>query len=327
MRRRLHPAQLHQFDPLRTANWRSARAMSLLAASPPGRPSTHDDQYVVEIYRFLKRKQASRDGGVSELFPEYPGLWYAYQLYNESGETTRGVIEARILAGQTNNEIAEYYGTLPDTIEYYEAAFFSVRDRLKQKDWILRQIYGPNAENITAKEKTTLLQLFAYHGGVKLLELLLSGFDSENNIQDTTTDGFLDRHVATTLRHRAATGLMTTEINRYNITELLNTHTKLVELRMESQAAKDLGKPSAVQDNILGLLQQISWLVGSGQDVKSTITTTPAGPFAESAVQLRADQELALALGSVSIEDMQDRIVKTLPPPRTVNDGTTKPAE
>lgn len=321
-RRRLNIAELSRYDPMRTANWRSARAMGLLATSPPGRPSTHDDSYVVDIYRFLKRRQSSKDGGLSELFPEYPGLWYAYQLYNESGETTRGVIEARILAGQTNEQIAEYYGTIPDTIEYYEAAFFAVRDRLKQKDWILRQIYGPNAEHLAQREKATLLQLFAYHGGVPLLELLLSGFDSENTIEGSSVDGFMDRHVASTLRRRSATGLMTAEINRYNITELLNTHMRLVELSSEGKN-KSIGMQTAVQDNIVGLLQQISWLVGSGIDVKTTMANTPVGKFSETAVQLRADEELALALGSVSVDDLADRVVKTLPPPRTVNDGNT----
>lgn len=327
LRRRLSSAELAAYDPLRPANWRMQRAMEMLSARPPQRPTSFDDRYTTEVFKFLRRMEQSK-GRTTDIYAIYPAMWCAYRLYSDGDEFGRTKLEARILAGQTNEEIASWAGTWPETIELYEAVYFCVRDRIKQKDWILRQIYGPNAENLKHNEAGAMIQLFAYHGGPVLLELLLSGFDAENIVEHGSMSDFLDKHVATTLRRRTATALMTAEVNRFNIGELVTAHQRLVELTRDARAVNAAGgMQPQVHENIVGLLHQISWLVGSGKDTKATLASTPAGRFTESAVQLRADDELAVAFGEIPVESLENQITKRLPPPRTVNHEDTQPSE
>ncbi len=71
----------------------------------------------------------------------YPEMCWALRLYEQRDyEKLRWTIEARILARQTNDEIAQSCGCMPEMIEYYEALFFNVRARLDSPDFIMTKV-------------------------------------------------------------------------------------------------------------------------------------------------------------------------------------------
>lgn len=95
---------------------------------------------------FLSRYN-NRDDSKSrrELFQENPGLYYAHEIYIKSADEPeyRAYIEARLLSGQSREEVADILDTIPETIDWYEAIYFNILDRLRSRDWITKQILMP----------------------------------------------------------------------------------------------------------------------------------------------------------------------------------------
>ena len=176
--------KLRYFDyerlhPLRSTRWRYDRVMEMVDARKkhqkepePGR----DDRYVRRARKFLmewKRRGQGQDEDQidrmrQKLFPKYPGLFYAYEIFTGPEDSIRWMLESRLLAGQTDEEIAKNVGFIPEMIEWYEALFFNVRDRLENKDYIVSQVIRPSMgtglQNLTMEMSA---KFFGYFGGVK----------------------------------------------------------------------------------------------------------------------------------------------------------------
>ena len=64
----------------------------------------------------------------------------------------------------------------PEVVEWYEALFFCVRDRLECSDWvdkIIRDMSGPELlygiEELNEQQRHTVYRLFGYFGGSHIL--------------------------------------------------------------------------------------------------------------------------------------------------------------
>jgi hypothetical protein len=100
------------------------------------------------------------------------------RLYEQPDrEKLRWAIEARILARQTNDEIAQCCGCTPETIETYEALFFNVRSRLDFPDFITTNVVDVSpVGDSQCPSVGSLWKLFAYLGGPHVLNFAMSGF-------------------------------------------------------------------------------------------------------------------------------------------------------
>jgi len=104
-------------------------------------------------------------------FPEIHG---ARQL-QISGGNLRASVEARILAGQTDVEIAALTSLDPLVIAAFESLFFCVRDRLQAGDWIATVVIGPGLRcGFASDEMPLLLRAFGYYAGASILELVMA---------------------------------------------------------------------------------------------------------------------------------------------------------
>ena len=115
-------ADFERFNLFRKPEWRFDRVRSLLEGQPtPKRCTSRDDSYVKTARNFLLRwKNKEDDGSRRQLFYENPGLYYAFDLYERSTEdpTYPFIIQARLLAGMTSEEIAEVMPTTSETIDW-----------------------------------------------------------------------------------------------------------------------------------------------------------------------------------------------------------------
>jgi hypothetical protein len=83
-------------------------------------------------------------------------------------------LKARILAGQTDEEIGALCALAPETVHWFEALHFCVRDRLQARDWIAKVI-GPGLLcGFTREEMTKIWMALAYHGGPLVLDLVMA---------------------------------------------------------------------------------------------------------------------------------------------------------
>ncbi len=103
-----------------------------------------------------------------------PELVAAHQLY-QSQSPSRWEVEARILAGQADDEVALSTGHPPAVVAAFERFFFNVRDRLAATDCILINVIGHDPlQGFEEADLRGLWQYFGFMAGPKMLELVMA---------------------------------------------------------------------------------------------------------------------------------------------------------
>jgi hypothetical protein len=333
-----HWADFQKNNFFRRPDWRWERVLKMVDRYPaPGRCTRRDDKFVKDARNFILRwRDKDSDDDREELWLESPGLFYAHNLMAKAQDRPEGVsfLEARLLARQTPEQIAPIMGITVDTIRWYEALFFNVIDRLDQRDWITSAVLMPAIKKhhgawkqaaaeevmVSAKDSTvalpfldSTLKLFAYFGGPYVVDVMITGFRQGKSLASPDDIGqWFDEHMSLTVRRRSAQAAMRFEINKYNVTELLSVHTRIIELE-QSEEGTDQHR-TTTERHIKAMVNEIPWLVGDqgGKVVKGTIL----GRLDEMAGELRDDEVLRLSSGE-SVPGLKIDFPRELPPPRT----------
>jgi hypothetical protein len=274
-------ADFQKYNVYRSPQWRWDRVMKMANRGPtPGRCSTRDDDYVRKARNFhLRWRDYDSREQREELYWETPGLFYAYEINEKQSEqySVAAVLQARLLAGQPAAQIAEAMSTVPETVEWYEALFFNVNDRLKNRDWVTTRILLPAllkrrevdlADGAPFRDPPIAqpfmdgsLKMFAYFGGPRLVDFMITGFQAGkqlNSIEDLA--GWLDGQWASTIRRRSAQAALMFNVNNFNVTELFTIHTRIMEIERSEESA-DLQK-TTTERHIKAMLDEIPWAVG-----------------------------------------------------------------
>lgn len=308
----MHPLY-QKFNSRRPLNWRFQRITQLLEARPPKPADPRcDDQYIALGRRFMGKLLATSDPEEQQLlFPKNPGLFYAYELHQDVDQTQAQFVQACILSGMSDEQAGRKCVELPSTIDWYEAMFFNVRDRLNSQYWIVKNCLGPAAERFLddhGRQFTT--KLFAYFCGPKMLDMQISGFSpfvDWRAMEDH--EEVLDKHAAGTLRKRVACSLQTVEINRYNIVEMAALHVRLMEMAKAAKTGEEAR--TIIETNIAVMLDKLPWDVGKPDALGPAAARRYDGMCAE----LRASDMMALGVGKDV--DIQEEIrTLRIPEPR-----------
>lgn len=110
-------------------HWRWQEA-ERICDDPTGARST-DDPVIQAAATYLLSDDASR----------FPLIEAARKIFESDG-VLRAEIEARILAGQDDAEIAEKCNIPPELVAVYESLFFFVRRYLHAEDWLMSKVVG-----------------------------------------------------------------------------------------------------------------------------------------------------------------------------------------
>jgi hypothetical protein len=175
-------------DPFATPHWRWSRAVWL--AKRFSRASERlDDWPTRRTYHFLRclgRCQDQREQ--DEVRRDFPDLAGACSIYRENGNV-RLELECRVLAGQTNREIAGIMSLPVPVIRTYERIFYCVRHRLHACDWVVLAATGnkfvteSGAPNIGA-----IARQFAFFGGPPILNMVLPCLLDGSTLSDDPLD-------------------------------------------------------------------------------------------------------------------------------------------
>lgn len=318
------------YDPYRKPQWRYDRIQSLLTQGSKIRPREgFDDKYVHTGWRFLKRWVAIGESNSDtyrvdslrqQLFYDFPGPYLAYQVFLHSADAddgedlTRVSLEAMVLNNQTHEQIGEKLHMLDEGVEWFEALFFDVRDRLQNRYYISSQIIGPIiGVGLWEMTRTRVARFFGYYANEYILDDILTGYDSyivpPNPGQ--SKGPYFDNIQRNTLRRRQAEAANFLDLNKFNIAQFADLHNRIIEENRRSEQGE--GARDLIQENIAALLGAIPWSVG--QKREQVLENSPLQQYVGHTAELRADQMLRIAAGE-TLPEVADISKKTFADPR-----------
>jgi len=270
-------------DPFLRPYWRHERVVNMLSSVPPERCKRYDDRWIQGYRKFLvawRKSENNRDA----LMHDNPGLFFAYLLHERMHLEPEMLlmIEARLLAGVSCESIADECKTIPETIEWYERLFFNVADFLPHHDWIMKHVLLPSADRFVEAENEDdeeqdfkprpssevvrphldmTLKFFAYFGGPLICDLMISGFRRHRKV--TTVEDiqdYFDEQFALQIKRRSAQAAGQFEVNKYNVTELFQTHTRIIEIQRSIESQED--RHNEFEKSVNAMLSELPWVLG-----------------------------------------------------------------
>ena len=106
----------------------------------------------------------------------------------------RGALEARLLARQTDVEVAAACGVMPTAVVAYEALFFEVRDRIPCTAYIQQQAIGAtHQELLHERDAEIMLKRLGYLHGPDLLGDMVRYYSTAWSVPDALASGATSR--------------------------------------------------------------------------------------------------------------------------------------
>lgn len=267
-----HP-NIYDADPFRPLNWREERVIELVEA--PGGPKrasrTFDDEYVRRYRAFLIRWRGYRNSEERRrLFPNYPALYHTQRFHERFSGEEQAVLEARLLSGASNADIAYECATSPDVVRWYEKLFYNVRDRLDRLDYIRNIVIIPmlrraasydDREILTDDKRQAIYRMMAYVGGPKVLDFILMGFKREAApSRMAQLVDWMDKSYNNLIRHQGLMTIQAFSFNKYTVMQLLEMCRGVVQSADEAKRAG--GAVTEFHSNVQAFLEQVHVNVG-----------------------------------------------------------------
>jgi hypothetical protein len=99
----------------------------------------------------------------------------SYRLYVGPESVRRWEVEARLLAGESFEQVAAKCDSTPDVIAAYHALFFDVQGSLEASDYIVNVVIGPKAHaGLSEADTEVVLKLYGYTYGNRVLDAVLA---------------------------------------------------------------------------------------------------------------------------------------------------------
>jgi hypothetical protein len=297
-------------------DWRWERVMSMMRWSNPGRCTRHDDEFIRAARKFqLRWQHIESEADRERLFWDMPDLYYAHEFHERYSSEPEGAlfIEARLLARQSFEHIAEVMKTTPGAIRWYEALFFNVVEHLNARDWITKQVllpafdrhYAPapvSHDGVVMPRDSTVahpfldasLKLFAYFGGPHLVDFFIHALPVGKPL--TSPDdmaNWLDATWAAIIRRRSVQAALQFEVNKYNAMELFQIHARIIEFERSEESREQ--QRTVTERHIQAMIDEIPWAFGDEGD--KVYRDTEVGRFDRMAAELRDDELLQVAAG------------------------------
>lgn len=255
--------------PFREPRWRCARVDEMMSSTPPARPSRRtDDEYIVRYRNFrVKWRERPNDTQRLVIFADDPPMCYAHMVFHYHDHEWRWLLEAHLLTGESDERIAAEFGTLPETVHLYEKIFYNVRDRLRNEQWVLKQIIGELAARqvetrrgqMTTEQWQMLMKLFAYYGGRDALRAIVAAFPHAPPQDLADVDHWLDKAFINGVRRNALVASRIVEVNRFTSVQLMELYLRLIRVNNEALSA---GSPSQYEKNVEDAIAKLEWVIG-----------------------------------------------------------------
>lgn len=172
-------------NPMRPTHWRWNRAQYLMEHNL--RPSFRiDDPWVSTCLRFQRRLAAvDTEQARVELTQAGRHYYYAWLLWSERDELRRSILEARILARDSFEDIAAKHNMHIDTVRTYKAVFFNVLDSLQHQSYIVHTVLGHRYQVMRPGrvDWPILFRAIGFFYGADRLDEFIRGYQNEHRAE------------------------------------------------------------------------------------------------------------------------------------------------
>jgi len=160
-------------DPFVKPHWRWDAAVNEI--NRPDRDGKYDDEGIALLVLHLEQGKSSEGCVIDQ----------ARQIFEEDG-LLRAEIEARILAEQDDQEIAETCRLNADVVRAYQEYFFFVRRYLRSTDWLTLHVFGGvPGRGLQNSELRQYWANLAYSAGPLLLQEMIDVYRQASHGSDT----------------------------------------------------------------------------------------------------------------------------------------------
>jgi hypothetical protein len=174
MTKREKLSALRMFDPSLGVDWRWQDARRTV---DEGRKATRkrDPDWLVEVVAYLRAMQRCKDDrGRARVAARYSEIDQA-RRFAEAGGQALWEVQARLLAGQSDDEIATLCGLSPGAVNRFESLFYAVRERIEAHDWVLTRAIRPGMRYLsTPPDLATTWRQFGYYAGPLVLDVVIA---------------------------------------------------------------------------------------------------------------------------------------------------------
>lgn len=250
MGRRVLQSVIDEKLPRRHWDWRYERALELsrtAAVSHLDLEAT-DDEFVMAFTDMLRRLNGNVARREKTRLKElYRAPYDAWDFYTNSDGLSRDILEAFLLSGSTDQELAENFSMSLPGVRWYEKMFCDVRSRINKHLYIVGYIlHNPrtkltdairqqNAANLGrfgtlgSMQEGSVYKLLGYYGGPIVLELVYTGLlHSAKPTGEKAALAYINKALSGSLRTRGLTAARVMEVNKYNVSAFIDTACKLV---------------------------------------------------------------------------------------------------
>lgn len=162
-------AKRELFNHFRAADWRWRRAQRIVAERLHASRCT-DDPQTLAAARYCQVLHGGRGHGSLRM----AAMTAAHRLA-DSDSPSKWEIQARILAGQQDDDIAAACQVPADVVYWFEALFFDVRQHLTASDWVAARVIGPGLwVGFPSEEMGRIWMAFGYFAGVDVVAVVLA---------------------------------------------------------------------------------------------------------------------------------------------------------
>lgn len=290
--------QFHPDHPMRPVDWRWERARIIRETGKSIGARAKEDEWIRLALKFQKTLlTCQNDFDRYALLEKYPSLYFAYTLRGDDKKsgTMRSELEARLLANESQERIAERIGCNTETIKLYERLFFNISEKLKNTTYVLHQVMGPAIhKGMHEKDHDLLWKLYGYFCGTAVLDALTSTFTNPSRPETPEqVDALFVDDTRAVMRRKAAIAARTVAVNEYTQISILEIYTKFLEIEKDVTGVG--GAEGLLLENIKVMLTALPWATGS--DVGKRSTDKVIKFYDNQAVELRSDELIEVNAG------------------------------
>jgi hypothetical protein len=290
----------------RSPHWRWLRATEIDAGGHKATKRIDGPDGFHWIRRALRMKRryevaSGTTAGLYALMLRDTPMFWAHSLWVEEKNPTRWAIEARVLAGESDEQIADKVGTDVDVINAYINVFFDVREKLNNIDYVTQVVMGDAVtRGLQERHYDLLWKMLGYRGGPHVLDAVLHRSPAVTKPGSADDVGvFFQDFAVNTLKYKAALAAVTVQVNTHTQLPLIDAYVKCVEIERNMENATKA--QASIVDNIGVMLTSLPFKIGTKLDSAAAKML----PFDNGPAELRGDEMMILASGG-KIQDATD---------------------